>query len=267
MTTYAEFAAPTVKMGKLLYEADFSKDSGDWVWEGWDPELVTFRDGALEIDAQYDRSRAINVWLKQKLPQNIRVEVGYQVLREGGNSVIMLPARLQEGLDLIAESPGRNGSYAFITNQPNGWDYKKEELDGFTVHPMYGYTVSLWSPEEYRIPIRKNPGHNLLGVKQLTEKKPEGRPEKGERKEIVIESFNGWIRVLRDGELLLEIRDPGNQEVLASTRNPDGTFVHREETLPEFFTHEGHLGLRSLTSHLRIDSLNVYTLEEAAKVP
>lgn len=251
----------------LLFADDFSSRSeGDdltdlFVLDGDAGRQVRIVHGAMELRSGTSGYEAANLWLKQPLPQNIRVEFSFQALTPSTNMVFLFPARLEGGLDLLEEAPRRNGHYAFLTNAPGWWQHQPEELDGLRIPPMYAYTFSLFEPMEWRIPIRKNPGWILLGRKDRLPEKPSQFPAVGENHHYVAECRNGRIRIIRDEELLLDVQDTGGQEIQAATRHPNGEIEEQAVTLP-IYQHSGHFGIRTHRVHARFEYLRIYALEE-----
>ena len=214
-------------------------------------------EGRLTIKPDRRSYGAVNVWCRRKIPADFRLEFDYLPIEETGNLVFMFAAGQLDGKDLIAGHAGRNGHYVWITNSEQAFRWKTEFLQGRRVPPMACYTISYRFPtEQYpdanRMPVRKNPGHLLLGDAQRPV------PEGGRLRQhhFTIAKRGGRITFFRDGEKVHDIEDEGGQKVQAITRHEDGTLEKREYVMPVYG--EGYFGLRSLNAHATFDNVRVF---------
>jgi len=251
---------------RLIFQDDFSSRSeGDsmaelFFLEGDVGGKVSIVRGGMELVSGTGGYEASNLWLRQMLPPDIRVEFSFQALTHRTNMVFVFPAMYGEGVDLLDGGVHRNGHYACLTNAPGWWEYQPEALRNCLVPPIYAYTFSLFEPLEWRIPVRKNPGWICLGTTDRLPEKPTDFPPQGEPHHYQAECFHGRIRIRRDDELLVDVADPGGQLVEATTRHHDGRLEKKPVTLP-VYRHPGYLGIRTHRVHARFEYLRIYALE------
>ena len=251
---------------QLFFEDDFSAGLGEWVWEADGDSQAKVEDGQLTIKPGRRSYGGVNVWCRRRIPADFRLEFDYVPIEETGNLVFIFAAGQLDGKDLIAGHAGRNGHYVWITNREQAFRWKTEFLQGRRVPPMACYTISYWFPvEQYpdanRLPVRKNPGHLLLGDAQ----RPVPEDERLRPHHFTIAKRGGRITFFRDGEKVHDIEDEGGQKVQAITRHQDGTLEKKQYVMPIYG--EGDVGLRSLNAHAACDNVRVFVPSAGGRAP
>lgn len=235
---------------EVLLNENFSRGLEHWVWEGPPGAVVEVEDGALLLDPREANHRppgteGINLWHREPLQGDWAIEVDLEPLNpkpldgENCNLLFMLNYRYQDPeLDVIKDASLRTGHYALLHGASNRVQ-TFEETTGIKYRPMRGYTLTYYrlNPEgdpPYMMVVRRNPGFHLVHRKIQT-----AEDQWAFRHTVRIERRGSSLRLFQNDKLALE------------------TFDSSKETPPN----DGHLGIRTWMTRVKIYSVRAYRLE------
>lgn len=223
LSAWAQPAQEAYIVGEVLYSDDFDRGLAQWVVEQQPGGTAKIRDGRLEID---DR-KGCTIWLKTPLEGAVMIEYEVVVIKKGGPNdrgsdlnCFWMARDPKSPDDLMANRAARQGRFK-------------------NYHPLRLYYVGYGANNNTTTRFRRYPGGGerpMLPEHDLRDPKYMLRYNAPIKIQIV--ARGEAIQYLRDGEIVIDFRDP------------------------EPFT-SGWFGFRTVRNHMTVDKFRVYQLKPA----